>query len=84
MDAFIGRIGKTNSLCLASDCQFVVHDAADNKFIAVKTLQEAVKYSEKGVLWTIYVWQAGIWNPVHFLVLDDRPIPAIGFQGNEP
>lgn len=61
----------------------MVEDKKEHKFIAVETLKEAAKYYESDAIYTVYVWNGGVWNEVHFLTTSDKPSKSIGFIPHE-
>ena len=83
MEYFIGGIGKENSWCLVSDCPFIAEDRRNNKFISVKTIEDAAKYYEEDGIYVVYAWNLGVWNKINFLTISDKPSTSIGFRPPE-
>ena len=83
MKFFVGGIGKDNSWCLVSEHPFMVEDKRDKKWIAVATLKEAASYYESDAIYTVYVWDTGIWKEIHFLTMSDKPASTIEFKPSE-
>jgi len=79
MDFYVGGSGKGHSWCLVSDCPFVAQDEESNEFISIETIEEAMKYYEQDARYIVYVWNAGQWEKIHFLVTKNKPTKSIGF-----
>ena len=80
-DYYFGDIGKGGFWGLLCETSIVVFIEDKKEFKALRSLEDAKPYVDTGN--TVYVWNAGIWREVAFLVSLDRPAHAIGFSRTE-
>jgi hypothetical protein len=77
-DYFFGDIGKGAFWGLLCETSIVVFVAEKKEFKALRSLEEAKQYVDTAN--KVYVWNAGIWQEVIFMVSLDRPAQAPGFS----
>lgn len=80
-DYYFGDIGKGGFWGLLCETSIVVFIEEKKEFKALRSLEEAKQYEDTRN--TVYVWNAGIWQEVAFMVSLDRPAQAIGFSTSQ-
>lgn len=80
MDFYFGGIGKGNSWALMSDTPIVVWRKDPPEMIALNSIEEAKQYEDSDDNTQLYVWSAGVWQKVSFVVLKNRSSKGIGFK----